>query len=128
MEGKGGTLTPVVYASVFSLLVRCHLFPSSPASPSINQVYKEVDLVTQPDFGVSALCNTVNNLLDISDLLGGGQQVVTVGSILRNQSQFQQFLESEYGVRPGLAQELLQARVNQNAVSGDTFMPTVSGM
>lgn len=117
MEGRH--LTPAVCTSVVSVLVLFHLSPASPASPtcSINQVYKEIDLMTQSDFGISALCNTANNLLNISDLLGGSQQAATLGSLLRNQSQFQQFLESTYGVRPELAQELLQARIDQSAVS-----------
>lgn len=88
------------------------------APPSVNQVYKELDQMSQSDFGVTPLCNTVDTLLDVSNLLGGSQQSTVVGNLLRNQSQFQQFLEREYNVRPELAQELLRARVNVNAVSG----------
>lgn len=76
--------------------------------------------MSQSGFGITPLCNTANTLVEVSSLLGGSQQSTTVGNLLRNQSQFQDFLESEYGVTPQLAQELLQARINMKAVSGDS--------
>ena len=103
-------------AACFPVLHLC--FPSLPVPPSVNQVYKDLDQMSQSDFGVTSLCNSVDTLLDVSNLLDGSQQPTVVGNLLRNQSQFQQFLEREYNVRPELAQELLRARVNVNAVSG----------
>ena len=83
----------------------------------MNQVYKELDQMFQSGFGITPLCNTANTLVDVSNLLGGSQQSTTVGNLLRNQSQFQEFLVSDYGVTPQLAQKLLQARINMDAVS-----------
>ena len=82
-----------------------------------------MDQMSQSGFGITPLCNSANTLLDISNLLGNSQQVTTVGNLLRNQSQFQEFLERRYNITPELARELLQARLNVNAVSEAAHTP-----
>ena len=96
---------------------------SFPSPPSVNQVYKELDQMSQSGFGITPLCNSANTLLDISNLLGNSPQVTTVGNLLKNQSQFQEFLERRYNITPELARELLQARLNVNAVSEAAHTP-----
>ena len=93
----------------------------------VNELYKDLDKFVQSNFEVDKLCESVEVLKDVADLLEP-QGEVTVGSLLRNRTEFTDFLEREYGISPQLANELVNADINYNKVSGAIFHKLYNNM
>ena len=76
------------------------------------------------DFDVDTLCSYIHSFINVTNALLEPLPATVVGDFIKDQSQFEEFLEEQYGVSPRVAQDLLNASVNIPAVSVCTHLLT----